>query len=343
MAIDLPTSIDTLNLSFNIDYVQADENGILVNNNGVWNVVADGSLYDIGTVVTIGSEKFYTIGTDGDNVKLLSMYNLYVGGSYNDTTKIWTAYGGEATGMQDSSMVGFVSNNIIRNGTTAFSSDLQKGKNYSTYSGSVVEKYVNNYKRLLEEKFDINIVEARLISKEELISEDIGCLDTTGYCSNSPYPWTYSTSYWTGTGRASNSVWRVYANSSGYFMDHYYYAEDAYGVRPVIVLPISEITDRNSKIINFKIDGVTYQAERGMTWEEWVNSEYNVLGVYFDYSTPSLTMIYYLNNDISLGGVLVGAESHEYAHTAGCLCAPEITQVIDPNWDGYRWNYTDVW
>ena len=173
LAIDLPTSIDTLNLCFNIDYLQADENGILVNNNGVWNVVADGSLYDIGTVVTIGSEKFYTIGTDGDNVKLLSMYNLYVGGSYNDTTKIWTAYGGEATGMQDSSMVGFVSNNIIRNGTTAFSSDLQKGKNYSTYSGSVVEKYVNNYKRLLEEKFDINIVEARLISKEELLFQSI--------------------------------------------------------------------------------------------------------------------------------------------------------------------------
>lgn len=28
-------------------------------------------------------------------------------------------------------------------------------------------------------------------------------------------------------------------------------------------------------LITFTIDGITYQAERGMTWEEWVNSSYN--------------------------------------------------------------------
>ena len=30
------------------------------------------------------------------------------------------------------------------------------------------------------------------------------------------------------------------------------------------------------KLITFTIDGTTYQAEEGMTWEEWVNSEYNI-------------------------------------------------------------------
>jgi hypothetical protein len=31
-----------------------------------------------------------------------------------------------------------------------------------------------------------------------------------------------------------------------------------------------------SNLISFTIDGVSYQAEEGMTWEDWVNSEYNV-------------------------------------------------------------------
>lgn len=30
-----------------------------------------------------------------------------------------------------------------------------------------------------------------------------------------------------------------------------------------------------SNLITFTIDGVQYQAEEGMTWEEWINSEYN--------------------------------------------------------------------
>ena len=34
------------------------------------------------------------------------------------------------------------------------------------------------------------------------------------------------------------------------------------------------------KLITFTIDGVTYQAEPGMTWEEWVNSKYNTIGAY---------------------------------------------------------------
>lgn len=33
-------------------------------------------------------------------------------------------------------------------------------------------------------------------------------------------------------------------------------------------------------LISFTIDGVTYQAEEGMTWEAWVASEYNTDGYY---------------------------------------------------------------
>lgn len=96
--------------------------------------------------------------------------------------------------------------------------------------------------------------------------------------------------------------------------------------------------DGTSNLINFKIDGVTYQAEEGMTWEEWVVSDYNTIGAYIENGDA----IWYDNWDIGLGGRLVGAESHEYVHTAGCLCPPELSQVIDPNWDGYWWNNTNI-
>jgi hypothetical protein len=35
--------------------------------------------------------------------------------------------------------------------------------------------------------------------------------------------------------------------------------------------------ESGGNLITFTIDGTEYQAEEGMTWEEWVNSEYNVI------------------------------------------------------------------
>ena len=120
IASDLPTGQVVLDLSLTLEYIQSDGTGTSVPNNGVGgsSISANGSLDSIGTIVTIGDQQFYTIGTEGDNVKLLSMYNLYVGGVYN---RSWTAYGNEATGKQDSTMLGYVSGQSIRNGTTAFS------------------------------------------------------------------------------------------------------------------------------------------------------------------------------------------------------------------------------
>ena len=225
-ASDLPTTSETLNLAFTVNYIQSDGTGGDVKDNGVLKLAtANGSLDAIGTIVTIGDQQFYTIGTEGDNVKLLSMYNLYVGGVYNSG---WTAYGDEATGKQDSTMLGYVSGQSIRNGTTAFSNTN------STYAGSIVEGYVNNYKTILEEDYGVDVVEARLITKDELTSDEIGCSDTNYTCKRSAYPWIYSTSYWSGSAYNSSSVWYVY--SDGYFYDSYYSDDYGFGVRPVIII-----------------------------------------------------------------------------------------------------------
>lgn len=36
-----------------------------------------------------------------------------------------------------------------------------------------------------------------------------------------------------------------------------------------------------SSLITFTVDGVEYQAEEGMTWGEWVDSEYDVNGNFY--------------------------------------------------------------
>ena len=41
---------------------------------------------------------------------------------------------------------------------------------------------------------------------------------------------------------------------------------------------IYNLAHNENKLITFTIDGTTYQAMNGMTWGEWVNSEYNTGG-----------------------------------------------------------------
>ena len=229
---DMPTTNDVLNLSFKINYIQADDTSINVKDNGLWTITANGSLDEIGTIVTIGTEKFYTIGLEGDNVKLLSMYNLYVGGEYNSK---WVAYGTDATGLQDETMRGTVSGQTIRKGVVEFSSATQKGIKYSDYQGSIVEGYVNNYKTELE-KLGAQVIEARLISLDELTSSDIGCSSSS--CS-SALDWITSSTYWTGTAKDDTFIWFV--NSNGALNSYAYYFGTGIGVRPVIVIPKNSI------------------------------------------------------------------------------------------------------
>ena len=122
----------------------------------------------------------------------------------------------------------------IKGNSIEFSNEEYNGANYNDYSGSLVEFYVNNYKLLLESKFDIKVADARLITKEELISEKIGCSESNTTCKDSPYEWIYSTSYWTQSTYLTY-LWYVY--SHGFFGNFANYETDyAFGVRPVIVI-----------------------------------------------------------------------------------------------------------
>ena len=234
---DLPTTTTNLTLGFIINYIQSDNTGIEVLNNGIKaEPFADGSVDDVGTIVTIESEKFYTIGTEGDNVKLLSMYNLYVASECASTSSC-VSYDDNATGMQDSNMRGFLNGQDTRKGVTVFSSGTMHGLKYNSYTGSVIEEYVNNYKAKLEE-IGLEIVEARLITKDELTHENIGCVEAEWSCSNAPN-FIHSTSYWTGTAveKESHYIWNI-TNGGVLAYGDYNFAV-SFGVRPVLVIPKS--------------------------------------------------------------------------------------------------------
>ena len=223
-ASDLPTTSETLNLSFIVNYVQSDGTGSSVTDNGI-------KQNKVGTEKCFNSECFYVISSTEETVTMLAKYNLYVGGEYNSS---WTAYGSEATGIQDSTMIGIASGQSIRKGTIPFSYNrywLSTVSSYPAYvydSNSTLYSYVENYKTYLS-TLGVTPSEARLITKEEL--ESLGCSGSS--CSKAP-SWVYATSYWSGSANSSNGVW--YVNSYGRFDSGGYSNDNGYGCRPVIVI-----------------------------------------------------------------------------------------------------------
>ena len=188
--------------------------------------VVSGDINTPGSVVAIGNEQFYVIGKENGNVKLLSMYNLRVG---NKVTYDSLDFGDfeietltNATGIQDSDAKGALIDSTTWIGTTAFSNTN------STYSGSIVEGYVNNYKTYLT-NMGVDISSARLITKAEL--EKLGCNEDDYSCSDAP-SWVYSTSYWSGSARGTNCVWFVSSSASFVYSSCNY--DHDFGVRPVI-------------------------------------------------------------------------------------------------------------
>ena len=242
VASDLPTGQVVLDLALSLEYTQSDGTASAVTNNGVLKPIANGSIEDIGTVVTIGSEQFYTIGTEGDNVKLLSMYNLMVGNKVTafdlNTSDITMAPIANPTGLQSSDAIGArVDENGMPAhfpwiGTVAFATEDKHGTNASDYSGSLIETYVNDYEVAIE-AMGVNVESARLITYEELVNT-FGCSESENTCTGSAYPWIYATTYWSGSAFADYDVWLV--NSDGDF--DYSHCDRAYGagVRPVITI-----------------------------------------------------------------------------------------------------------
>ena len=239
-ASDLPTQSETLDLAFIVNYTQADETGTGVPNNGkepFKPTIISGDLNTVGSEVAIGDEHFYIISNTDGKIAMLSKYNLYVGNECtSSSSSSCTPYGEEATGIQDETMKGLVSNQQTRNGTTPFSSTNYWSSAVSSYpayvydSNSTLYNYVESYRTYLESQ-GAEIEEARLIKYEEL--EALGCSASSCSCKSAP-EWVYGTTYWSGAAFDSSNVWSVHSDDD--FYEGYYSSNYSRGVRPVIVL-----------------------------------------------------------------------------------------------------------
>lgn len=213
--------------------------------------------YDtVGSEVCISDECFYVMSSTDDTVTMLAKYNLYVGAKYDPTKSSdkLTYYGDEATGKQDSKMLGVdvaTQNTQVREGVDIFSTSnywddgslkSQYGPSYPAYvydSNSSIYPYVENYKTYLG-SVGVNLAEARLINYQELLN--LGCPDAftyedanAVYCKDGGAPgWLYSTSYWTGISPEKDYIYRI-SNSSAFNLAHYPTVNN-FGVRPVITI-----------------------------------------------------------------------------------------------------------
>ena len=211
---------------------------------------------EVGEIVTIGTEEFYVVKHDGNDLVLLAHYNLKVGNICNNSTII-----GEYTssdpgyGLQSSEVKAWQPDEADRNGTVEFSSSFywngKVGTDYpgtysssNTYtpgtvyayvydSNSNLKQYVDAYKIALE-GMGATIKEARLLRIEEAF--ELGCGNGTWSCISSPATgpsWLVETSFWLGTPYSNIRVWRILAtgllNNSADF-------GNVFGVRPVIVI-----------------------------------------------------------------------------------------------------------
>lgn len=218
--------------------------------------------YFVGEEITIGTEKFNVISEDNSTVKLFAQYKL--GTDYRQTTTENIVTFSEEYGWLTS--------------PAEIDIDIQQ------YDGNA-KTYINKYKEIIDTKLGITTTKADLISLKEL--EKLGCTIPDGYlyttditkrtCKNSPYiSWiNKSINWWTKSAAADNpyqNVWN-YCDAKNFCSNHINIVQK--GIRPVITIPKSAL---KKELISFGMGLYEYQAEKGMTWEQWIISNYNTDG-----------------------------------------------------------------
>ena len=109
-------------------------------------------------------------------------------------------------------------------------------------SNSSIYQYIDNYKHILENTYNITITEARLLSVEEIV--DLGCdmekrICLTSEILNNNRNWLFTSTYWLGNVSYPTEIAGIRA--SGEITTDDYYKDFRYGVRPIITISKSDI------------------------------------------------------------------------------------------------------
>lgn len=177
-------------------------------------------IISMGDEVTCDTEKFNVISSASEKVIMLSSKNIEV--SLDNPHQSDEA------------------------GTIAFSSSNYWDSTYNNTYGryiynlnSNLYNYVESYKKYLK-SIGVSVIDARLVKFEELMS--LGCDYSSYSCSSNSF--VYSTSYFSGTSSPENdsSIWTVSSNGEFNYEANNYQISNKYGIRPVIEIPISNIS-----------------------------------------------------------------------------------------------------
>ena len=188
--------------------------------------------------VTCGTESFYVIPNDstahptatGDNITLITKYNLDVGSIYDGTNLTPIS---NPTGIQNPEAIGEKSSGYPYYGVIAFSETNYWGS-VSQYAfiynnQSLLYPHVENYKTYMKNIVGVDVKEASLASY-------------TQYDSFKSYTNFNFTSFWLGSSASVDDDDRVsYVSSDGNYGYNYYSHGYSYGVRPIIVISRSDI------------------------------------------------------------------------------------------------------
>ena len=266
-------------LTFNIEIIQSDLYQSTWNTNHVIGGLVElvslpsGRTKDnlqVGDEICINgdtTECYNFIGYDGNNIKMLSKWNLKVGDIYEIRNYTMVGIGrysssDEGYGLQSSEARGAVVSGTW-NGTMPFSSAAywNDGNNLNSIYGNnwdnnniydtlysaapdfndsgyhtagySIAYYVRNYENTLE-GYGVTLKGARLLTYSEAVA--LGCDDSTQLCPTDGF--VSNTTYWLGSANSNNFVWLI--DSGGNFLNGEFY-DFSSGVRPVIIIDKNDI------------------------------------------------------------------------------------------------------
>ena len=104
------------------------------------------------------------------------------------------------------------------------------------------------------------------------------------------------------TERNKNDVWFLSSSPYDYSEVPNWYKDITHDVRPFALL---DNNGGGTSLITFTIAGVQYQAEEGMTWEEWCNSEYNTYGYFIEHETVYSKWYVELIDDVNPSDIIL--------------------------------------
>jgi len=183
----------------------------------------------VSDIVTCGTERFHVMYNTGNEITMLSMYNLNVGDN---------AYKSGIRGIQNENALGF-KHQVTIYGNVSFSATNYWTTSVSSYpsevfnSNSSIYGYVREYETYLTSQLKVISAKATLITYQQLL--DLGCSGTT--CSSAP-SWVSTTSYWTATASDASNIWRVSTSKDvvGRAINY-----GGIGVRPVVTISTDEL------------------------------------------------------------------------------------------------------